>query len=204
MLHTIAGRTLVDLDGEKSRVRSRETNLGNLVTDAMLSRARPLGATVAIISGGAIRSSVPRGDFSLGQVLEVLPFGNYLMIIELSGKQITAALENGVSQVELAAGRFPQVAGMSYTWNSKNPPGSRIVSVQMKTGDSYQPLDPSAQYIIATSDFLAGGGDGYTAFKEAGNVYHTGFVDYEFLQDYIKAHSPLSTGLESRIIRVGE
>ena len=86
MLNTIIGKTLVDLDGDKNHVRAQETNLGNLVADAMLNKAAPLGASMAVINGGAIRSSVPSGDFSLGQVLEILPYGNYLVVIELSGQ----------------------------------------------------------------------------------------------------------------------
>jgi 5'-nucleotidase / UDP-sugar diphosphatase len=204
MLDIIIGITLVNLDGDKNHVRAQETNLGNLVADAMLSKAGPLGASMAVINGGAIRSSVPAGDFSLGQVLEILPYGNYLVVIELNGRQIKAALENGVSQVEAGAGRFPHVAGMRYSWNPKAATGSRIISVEVKTGNAYQPIDPSARYSLATVDFIAGGGDGYTAFQEASKYSKSGFVDFEVLEEYIKTNSPLRTGVEGRIKQAGE
>jgi predicted secreted protein len=71
--------------------------------------------------------------------------------------------------------------------------------VEVKSGDSYQPIDTSATYRVATNDFLARGGDGYTSFLEAGSTYNTGLVDYEVLHDYIQANSPLSPGIEGRI-----
>ncbi len=204
MLNTILGQTLADLDGDRSRIRSMETNLGNLVTDAMLDKARPFGASIAMINGGAIRSSIPAGNFSLGQVLEILPYGNHIIILELSGSQIISALENGVSQVEQASGRFPQVAGLRYTWDPGAEVGSRIISVEIENSSLYQAIDPFTVYKVAATDFLAGGGDGYTVFKEAGRFYNTGIVDYEFLGDYIRDNSPISPYTEGRIQHTGD
>jgi 5'-nucleotidase / UDP-sugar diphosphatase len=203
MLNTVLGKTLSNLDGDKSRVRSVETNLGNLVADAMLSKTLSLGAKVAVINGGAVRSSVTAGNISLGQVMEILPYGNYLVVIELTGQQIIAALENGVSQVDQAAGRFPQVAGMHYAWNPQLPAGSRIVTVEVNNGNGYQPLDPSARYKLVTNDFMAGGGDGYSAFKEASIYFNSGIVDYEALEDFVRTNSPLNPDVEGRIKQVG-
>jgi 5'-nucleotidase / UDP-sugar diphosphatase len=200
MLSTLIGKTLVKLDGDKNNVRAMETNLGDLITDAMLSKSNP-PASIAIINGGAIRSSVPAGNISLGQVLEILPYGNYLVSIELSGQQIIDSLENGVSQVDQLAGRFPQVAGMRYSWDPQSPAGSRIISVEAKKAGGYQLIDPAAKYMIATNDFLAGGGDGYTGFM-SGNIYNSGLVDFEVLEDYIKTHSPLDPRIEDRIIQM--
>jgi 5'-nucleotidase / UDP-sugar diphosphatase len=204
MLNTIIGRTNVDLDGNKSRVRSRETNLGDMMADAMMNKTASLGASIAILNAGGIRSSVPAGDFSLGQVLQIAPFGNYLTVLKLSGPQIIAALENGVSQVDQEAGRFPQVAGMRYTWNPQAPTGNRIISVEVKSGGSYQPIDSGAIYGVVTIDFVAGGGDGYSVLREAGEVYNTEFVDFEVLRDYVQTNSPLNPVIEGRIIRSGE
>jgi 2',3'-cyclic-nucleotide 2'-phosphodiesterase (5'-nucleotidase family) len=201
MMNNIIGKTLASLDGEKNHIRALETNLGNLVADAMLEKASPLGASIAIVNSGAIRSSVPAGDLSLGQVLEILPYGNYLVSIELSGQQIIGALENGVSQVDQLAGRFPQVAGLRFAWDPQSPVGDRIVSVDIKTGDSYQPLEPAVKYKIATNDFLAGGGDGYTMFV-AGKAVYSRFVDFEVLQDYIKTRSPIKAIVEGRITQI--
>ena len=76
-------------------------------------------------------------------------------------KAIVAALENGVSQVEEGAGRFPQVSGLRFSWDPKAPPMSRIVSVEVRDGDGWAPLDPAGVYMVASNNFMRGGGDGY-------------------------------------------
>ncbi len=204
MLSDVVGETLVNLDGEKSRVRSQETNLGNLIADALLTKAATSGASIAIINGGSIRDSVPAGDFSFGQIMNILPFNYYLMIAELSGKQVIAALENGVSRVEEYSGRFPHVSGMRYTWDPRAKPGSRIALVEVKTPDGYRPIDLNARYIVATYDFLFAGGDGYTVFRESERFKNLGFTDYEVLREYVAAKSPVRTMVEGRIKRLGE
>jgi len=140
----VVGETKADLDGDRARVRTRETNMGNLVADAMLWKAAAAGAQIAIQNGGGIRVSIPAGPITLGQAMEVLPFGNYLVVLSLIGEQIIAALENGVSQVEKTAGRFPQVAGLKYTWDPAKPAGQRIVSVEVLTDKGFRPISAKA------------------------------------------------------------
>jgi 5'-nucleotidase / UDP-sugar diphosphatase len=202
MLQNIVGKTLVDLDGDRTRIRTGETNLAGLVTDAMLESARPLGATIAFLNAGSIRSSIAAGDISLGQIKEVQPYGNFLVVIRINGQQIISALENGLSQVEESAGRFPHVSGLRYTWNPRAPSGSRIVSVEINNGNTFQPLDAAAQYRVVTNNFMAGGGDGYAAFKESAKTESTGLTDFDVLQVYIKTHSPLNPVIEGRIKQV--
>lgn len=194
------GETRVALDGDRARVRTRETNLGNLIADAMLWKAGPAGAQIAIQNGGGIRASLPAGPITLGQAMEVLPFGNYLVVLSLTGEQILAALENGVSQVEAVAGRFPQVAGLRYTWDPAKPAGSRIVSVEVLTDRGFQPLRAKTVYKVVTNNFLAGGGDGYAVFAAAKERVVLGFVDYEVLAEYLRVHSPVSPAVEGRIV----
>ncbi|GIV91228.1 MAG: multifunctional 2',3'-cyclic-nucleotide 2'-phosphodiesterase/5'-nucleotidase/3'-nucleotidase [Chloroflexus sp.] len=117
----VVGSAAVDLDGSRTNIRSRETNLGNLVAEAMLAKARSAGATLAITNGGGIRASIPAGPVTVGQILEVLPFGNTLALVTLTGAQVIEALNNGVSQVESGAGRFPQVAGLRFTYDPSLP-----------------------------------------------------------------------------------
>lgn len=200
MLAEIVGCALVDLDGERESLRSRETNLGNLVADSMLHAARFLDVDAAIINGGGIRASIPAGDISLEQVISVLPFDDYLVSFNLTGEQIIAALENGVSRVEDAQGRFPQVAGLRFSWDPRAEPGSRILSVEVHSGDSYQLLSPAAVYRIVTSSFLYEGGDGYNMFTEGTGFVNLGYADFEALAEYISANSPVSIGVEGRII----
>jgi len=197
----VVGETAVYLEGERAKVRSEETNLGNLVADALLWKARVAGAQMALWNGGGIRASLPAGKVTFGDCMAILPFGNYLVVLELTGEQIWQALENGVSMVERLAGRFPQVAGLRFVWDPNQPAGSRIVSVDVLSDGAWKPLDRKAIYRLATSNFLAGGGDGYEMFKAALNSWNLGFVDYEVLAEYIEAHSPVAPKVEGRIVR---
>jgi 2',3'-cyclic-nucleotide 2'-phosphodiesterase (5'-nucleotidase family) len=199
LMNNIIGHTNVFLDGETENVRSMETNLGNMVADAVLDKTKSTGATIAILNGGSIRASIPAGDISLGQVIEVFPYENYLVVIDLSGEQIIAALENGVSQVEEVAGRFPQVAGLRFTWNPDNPAGSRITGVEVKDGNGYSPIEADATYRVAINNFLYQGGDGYTVFQEGTGYINAGFIYYEILAEYIENNSPLAPQIEGRI-----
>ncbi len=197
----VLGETKVYLEGERSKVRSEETNLGNLVADALLWKAQVAGAQIAIQNGGGIRASLPAGPVTFGDCMSILPFGNYLVVLELTGEQIWQALENGVSQVERLAGRFPHVAGLRFTWDPAQPAGSRIISVEVFLDGTWKPLDRNATYRVATNNFLAQGGDGYAMFLAAKNVWNLGFVDYEVLAEYIRAHSPVAPVVEGRITR---
>ena len=200
-LGAVIGKTLVDLDGERANVRSRETNLGNLVADSMLHQAGDTGTGIAIINGGAIRTSIPAGDVTLEQAKAVLPFDNYLVAFNLTGEQIVVALENGVSQAAEVQGRFPQVAGLRFVWNPEAKPGSRIVSVEVKKASGYEPINLSATYRVVTNNFLYGGGDGYTMFATGADFINFGDTDYQVLAAYITANSPVNPRIEGRIRR---
>ena len=201
MMSTVVGKTLVDLDGARADVRSRETNLGNLVADSMLYKAGRAGARIAVTTGGGIRDSIPKGDMTLGQVRSVLPFDNYLVAFDLTGEQIIAALENGVSQVEDEQGRFPQVSGLRFVWDPGAKPGSRVVSVEMKEASGYEPINVSNTYRVVTTNYLYQGGDGYTMFSQGTNYINLGYIDYEVLEEYITANSPIGANSEGRICR---
>jgi 2',3'-cyclic-nucleotide 2'-phosphodiesterase (5'-nucleotidase family) len=201
LYQTAVGKTLVALNGDRINVRSVETNLGNLICDSMLWRAAGSKPDVAITNGGSIRASLPPGDITLGGILSVLPFNVTYQLVEVTGSQLLAALENGVSMVEQGEGRFPQVAGLRFSWNPKGQPGSRIQSVEIKIASGYKPLDPAAKYRVVLSSYMAGGGDGYAMFKTA-ETDNLGLPDYDTLAEYIKAYSPVSPGVEGRITRV--
>lgn len=152
------GEAALDLDGE--HVRFKETNLGNFLADVLRQTA---GADAAIINGGGIRAGIHKGEITVKDIYAVLPFDNYLVAIRLTGQQIREALEHGVSCVEEGAGRFPQVSGLSFTYNPRAPAGSRVKEILVRG----VPLDPQKDYVVATNDFMAAGGDGYQAFGEA-------------------------------------
>jgi 5'-nucleotidase/UDP-sugar diphosphatase len=201
---TVVGEAGVFLVGDRSVCRVAECNLGNLITDAMRENT---GAQIAIENGGGIRADIDQGPVTLGQVLTVLPFGNLVSTFELKGSDVWAALENGVSQVENGAGRFPQVSGLRFTWDGSKDPGSRIVSVDVLNADTgeYEPLDLEATYTCAANDFMRGGGDGYTMLAEnAINPYDFGSPLDVVVGQYITDHSPVAPEVEGRITRVDQ
>lgn len=202
----IIGTSEVDLEGDV-RCRFEECNLGNLIADAMLAATAPRGVQIALQNGGGIRASIARGPISRGQVLQTLPFGNFICTFELKGADLLAALENGVSradgEVKEGTGRFLQVSGLRYGWDPRRGAGSRVVRVEVKQADgSYQALAPEAVYRVATNSFLRYGGDGYEVFANHAIAPQSGPVLDEMLIEYIKGHTPLNIGLENRITRV--
>jgi 5'-nucleotidase len=197
----LVGETAVALNGNRADVRTKETNLGNLIADAMLEKGRPAGAQVALMNGGGIRTSVDAGQITLGELLDVQPFSNQLSLVTLTGAQLKEALENGVSQIETVAGRFPQVSNMRYSFDPALAVGSRITGVQIGDGKGgYTALDPAGSYRVATINVLVAGGDGYTVLGQGANKLDTGLLDVDVTTDYVVAHSPVNPQVEGRII----
>ncbi|MBC8793210.1 MAG: hypothetical protein C6Y20_16540 [Tagaea sp. CACIAM 22H2] len=182
--------------------RARECALGNLVSEAILVATRASGTQIALQNGGGLRAGIPSGNITLGQVLTTLPFQNAVATLKLRGSDFIAALENGLSQVDQNGGRFPQVAGVRYTWDKARPVGSRVVSVELRRADgSYGPFDPNAVYTIATNDFMRRGGDGYTVLRDkAIDPYDFGPGLDDALVEYFRANNPVRVGLDGRIV----
>ncbi len=198
-LKVAIGTTSTPLDSRRAMVRGEETAVGNLIADAMRSA---VGADVAITNGGGIRADkeYPAGaTLTRGDILAELPFGNKTAKLEVTGAQIVAALENGFSQVEAGAGRFPQVSGLSVTYDPTAAPGSRVKSVTIGGA----PVDPAKTYVLATNDFMANGGDGYTAFVGAPQLIDA--IDAQIMAsqviDYVAAAGTISPAVEGRIVR---
>ncbi len=192
------GTTVGPLDSRRNVVRRQEAAIGNLIADAMRGAN---GADVAITNAGGIRAD---RQYEAGAVLTrrdiltELPFGNVTVVTAVSGQQLLDALENGFSQIEDGAGRFPQVAGLKIVADPKQPAGSRVVSVMV--GDA--PLDPAATYKVATNDFMLHGGDGYTALAggkvligpKSGNLMANDVIAY------ITAAGKVDARVEGRIV----
>ena len=195
----VVGETKVPLNGARADVRAKETNLGNLISDAMLEKTRPAGAQLALMNGGSIRTSVDAGPITLGELIEVQPFGNTITLVSLTGDQLKAALENGVSQIETVAGRFPQVAGIRYSFDASKPAGSRITGVQIADAQGYSPIKPTATYRVVTNNFLLTGGDGYSVLQAGTNKLDTGLIDVDVTAEYVRTHSPISPEVQGRI-----
>jgi len=194
------GATAEGVDGSRETCRATECTMGNLVADAMVDRLSDQGITIAIQNGGGLRASIDAGTVTMGEVLTVLPFQNTLASFQLKGSDIVAALENGVSQVEEAAGRFPQVSGLKYTADLNKPAGSRITSVEVKEGDAFVALDPNKVYGVATNNYMRSGGDGYKVFATGGqNAYDFGPGLETVVADYIAKNSPYKPYTDGRI-----
>lgn len=198
----IIGKSLVPLDGDRVKLRTSETALGNLIADAILAKTKVDRVQVVLINAGGIRNGFPLGDITMGHVLEALPFGNTITRVELTGKQLIEALESGVSMAEQGEGRFPQVAGIRFVWDSKLPAGKRVTKVEVKDASGkFQLLNPKDVYRVATNNFLASGGDGYRSFAEGANLLETGYLLSDAIAEYITAMSPLQVKIENRIVR---
>jgi 5'-nucleotidase/UDP-sugar diphosphatase len=196
---TQIGTSNVLLNGARADVRSKETNLGNFIADSTLAKTKSAGSQLAIVNGGGVRTSIAAGPVTLGNVLEVHPFGNTLFVMSVTGAQVREALESGVSQVETGAGRFPQVGGMRFSFDPKAAVGSRVKSVDVKSGTGYTPIDPAATYKIVVNNFIATGGDGYSVLTKGTGVLQTGFLDSDVLAEHVTANSPVNAAVEGRI-----
>ncbi|MBW8284494.1 MAG: 5'-nucleotidase C-terminal domain-containing protein [Rhizobium sp.] len=197
------GETADVIDGSRDVCRTAECSMGNLVADAMVDRVKDQGVTIAIQNGGGLRASIDAGTVTMGEALTVLPFQNTLATFKLKGSDIVTALENGLSQIEEAAGRFPQVSGLKYSFDKSKPAGSRVVSVEVKDGDNFVALDPEKLYGVATNNYMRAGGDGYKIFASAGqNAYDFGPGLETVLADFIAKNSPYKPYTDGRITEV--
>jgi 5'-nucleotidase/UDP-sugar diphosphatase len=199
----IVAETAEPIDGSRETCRAAECAMGNLVTDAILDRTKDQGMTIAITNGGGLRSSIDGGPVSMGEVLSVLPFQNTVATFQLKGSDLVAALENGLSQIEEGAGRFPQVSGMKYSFDRSKPAGSRVFSVEVKEGDAFVPLDPAKTYGVVSNNYMRSGGDGYSVFAKSGlNAYDFGPNLELVVADYLAAHRPYKPYTDGRITEV--
>ncbi|MGD6942491.1 5'-nucleotidase C-terminal domain-containing protein [Cytobacillus gottheilii] len=202
---SIGVETAVALDGERANVRTVETNLGNLITDGMLKKAQSINpnTVIALTNGGGIRASIDQGDITLGEILTVMPFGNALGIMQLTGEEIVEALEHSVSQAPEQNGGFLQVSGLKFSYDSSKPAGDRVVSVEVKgTDGNFAELAADQTYAVATNTFTAKGGDGYDVFAKAyadGRVSEPGFVDFQVFTDYLTGFETIEPVTEGRI-----
>ena len=195
----------VDLNGAKAPGnRTEETNLGDLITDAMMwaikTKAPGVDMTnaVAITNGGGIRASIAKGDITKKAVNTVLPFGNTLAVVYVKGSELLEALEVSTYCTPKSLGGFPQFAGMEvelntaceYDANDTTYPGSTyfgpksINRITIKTVNG-KAFDKDATYAVITNNFLAAGGDTYYAFAAAQTQFDTGLPLDEILMEYI-------------------
>lgn len=196
-LDVVLGATSAEFDTTRATVRGGESAFANMLVDAM---RKAVDADIAITNGGGIRAgkTYTEGyEISRRDIIEELPFGNVTVMIKLTGEQIIAALENGVSAVEDGAGRFPHVSNMTFTADLTKPAGARISEVMIGGAA----IDPAATYKVATNDYMGNGGDGYSVMK-AGEVLirpADGQLMANDLMVYIRENAPVAPAVEGRI-----
>ena len=204
----VFAKSEVELNGAKAPNGNRdgETNLGDLITDAMLwsiqknpdSVTVPMENVLAITNGGGIRAPIHKGDVTKKDVNTVLPFGNTVAVVYVTGAELLEALEASTYCTPEAVGGFPQVSGIefivdtsaAYDANDTTYPGSTYYgpkSINRVTiiGVNGEEFDPEATYAVITNNFLAAGGDTYYAFANASAQFDTGLPLDEVLMDYI-------------------
>ncbi|MBM3207840.1 MAG: bifunctional metallophosphatase/5'-nucleotidase [Chlamydiae bacterium] len=192
--------TSVEMNTLYSSVRTQDNIMGNIVADALRIAC---DADLSIISGGIIRGNKiykPGYNITMKDLFVEMPFGNVNVCVEISGRNILDALENGVSQFEGKAGRFPQISGVSFAFDESMPVGERIKSVIV--GD--QPLDLDKIYKVATVDYMLNGGDGYSMFK-SGKILiapQKQITTISSVADYLRERRELTNQLENRIVSV--
>lgn len=183
------------IDGNRDNCRVMECEMGNLVAEAMLDRVAAQGIQIAIANSGGLRSSIDEGDVTMGEVLTVLPFQNTLSTFYVSGQTVVDALENGVSEIAEVAGRFPQVAGMTFTVDPAAEVGARISDVMVAGA----PIDVAATYGLVSNNYVRNGGDGYKMFRDADNAYDFGPDLADVTAEYLAAQGAYTAFLDGRI-----
>lgn len=172
------GSVNAPLEGDRSKVRFVQTNLGHLILAAQMART---GANFAVMSGGGIRDSIAAGDITYKDVLKVQPFGNIVVYADMTGQEVVDYL-TAVAQMKPNSGAYPQFSHVSFTMaNGKLN--------DLKIGG--EPVDPNKTYRMATLSFNATGGDGYPRLDDKPGYVNTGFIDAEVLKQYIQQNSPL-------------
>ncbi|KNZ31024.1 MAG: 5'-nucleotidase [Methylibium sp. NZG] len=177
-LSVIVGRSDAALNGDRTAVRARPTDLGVMIGRAMMERTK---ADFAVMNSGGIRDSLPAGEISYKDVLKVLPFSSTLGFIDFSGADALAYL-NAAAKMTPGAGAFAQFAGVELVIESG------VVTQAVLKG---KPIDPAATYRMAVNSFMAAGGDGYPRLKDRPGYVDTGFVDADMLRNFLFARSPL-------------
>ncbi|EGS3416837.1 bifunctional UDP-sugar hydrolase/5'-nucleotidase [Salmonella enterica] len=166
------------LEGDRSKVRFVQTNMGRVILAAQIART---GADFGVMSGGGIRDSIEAGDITYKSVLKVQPFGNIVVYADMSGKEVVDYL-TAVAQMKPDSGAYPQFANVSFVAKE-----GKLTDLKIKG----EPVGPAKTYRMATLSFNATGGDGYPRIDNKPGYVNTGFIDAEVLKEFIQQNSPL-------------
>ncbi|WP_079526622.1 5'-nucleotidase C-terminal domain-containing protein [Solibacillus isronensis] len=195
-------------DDNPVSVRNSETVLGNIITDGMLAKAKQYTdkkVVMALQNGGGIRAAIPAGNITTGQVITVLPFGNTLALMDVTGAELKAAFEHSVKDAPKENGGFLHISGAKLEYDSSKEAGSRVVSLKYydEATKAYVDVADNETYTVATNAFTAKGGDGFSTFEKAygeGRVTDLGLSDWENLKEQLLSMKEIKFTTEGRIV----
>lgn len=191
ILDKVIGVTKNTLDGSYENVRTKETNLGNLIGDILLDKTK---ADISLFNGGNIRDTIEKGNITRRDILDVFPFSNTIVTKELTGTQIKDVLEHGVKLYPEKNSAFLQVGGISYHFDPKQKEGEKITDI-LKDGE---PLDLNKKYVVATNDYIASGGDEFPCFSKEPILKEFGSLESIVIK-YIEYKKEISKSIDGRI-----
>ncbi len=196
LANEVVGSAEVAVGVPRESAFGSENTMGNVICDAMLEATIGMGVVAAFMNAGGIRSPIEAGPITYGEAISVQPFNNTILVLELTGAELRAALEHGVTRT----GGFLHVSrGTAVRIDRSRPEGARIVSASV----GGEPIEPDKVYKLAFNSFTAGGGDGHETLKNSkGRRTDTGLLDIDVLVDYLKRNRPLHPKLEGRISQV--
>lgn len=190
--------TTTELVGKRVLTREGSTNLGNLVADAFFYKAVNLGfdPELAIMNSGGIRTSIPVGDITYGQVMQTLPFACELVVATLSGQDVIDCLSTG---------EYPQLSHARVVYHQQEN-GKRVLqTVEVLENGTYQPIDPNKQYEVATNTFVASGKDNYAGFTNKKNKIKDNILDVDvFIEHIVTLAQPIQCEAEMRVVVLKE
>jgi 5'-nucleotidase len=199
MMGTVIGKSMHDLK------RANNAGPGLLVADAMLWKTKAAGAVIALQNPGGVRKDLLSGDITIGSIYEILPFGNTLVLLDLSGHELHTALEEALEHQLSNGSKDPYlyVSGVSFRIDVSAKKGNRVKDLNLILADGQTvPIISDQKYRIVTNNYLADGGDGMNALKESTTFRRdTGFSDAEVLIEYIKYKGTISRPSDIRPFR---
>ena len=202
---TVVGTNLVKMEDGLDPCREGDCLSAMITTDAMLEYARPKGAIVALINGGNFRAALPVGKITQGDIDNLLPFKDKVLLKKYTGKQLYEAVEHGVSDVDGIGPRMIQASGLKYAYCPTAPAAHRVRSVEVQDTDGkWNPLENKKVYVAAIGAFLASGGDDHKALAKGTLVSESGPLVADVLKAYLKKKSPISQIPDPRISTVKE
>ena len=197
ILDQVLGTTHTQIDTRRDSMRSGENGFANFTADALRESYH---SDIAFINAGGFRADkvYPAGSsLTVGDIRKELPFNNRIVNLRVSGETLRKSLENGLSRIEEAKGRFPHISGIKVEYNPNNPPEKRVTSIIING----HPVDPEKKYSMTTLDFLANGGDGYSELKSAQRIVKPGEsrLLWEYVKNYIAAKGTISPAIDGRM-----